>query len=391
MLMVSSDAIDREFVVDLLRDMVATDSVNPTVGRGKGELEISNLIYDRLVSIGGLEVHKQLVTKSRSNVIAILRGSPHGRSLMLNGHMDTVGTEGMIIEPFSPVVENGRLHGRGSCDMKGAIAAMIGAAKCLVDSNTKLLGDLMLAFVVDEEYVSVGMKKLIEKYRADAAIVGEPTGMKVATAHKGFVWVEVEARGKAAHSSVPERGVNAISLTAKVVCGLDRLQQQLAARAHPILGAPKVHASVIEGGTDWSIVPDRCILRLERRTLPGESAQSVMAEIRDIIQKVRLENPDFAAGARDVYNMPPLETSSSEPVVDLLCRTVSELTGERQASIGVPYWTDGALLSRSAAIPTCVFGPGDIRVAHSADEYVKLEDVLNSAEIYRRISERFCS
>ncbi len=389
--MVPSNTIDHEFVVDLLKDLVATNSVNPTVGRGRGELEISNLIYDRLMSIGGLEVHKQSVSDSRSNLIAILRGSSQGRSLMLNGHMDTVGTERMVIEPFSPIVENDRLHGRGSCDMKGAIAAMIGSAKCLVDSRSKLRGDLVLAFVVDEEYVSVGMKKLIEEYKADAAIVGEPTGMKVATAHKGFVWIEVETRGKAAHGSVPEKGVNAIAHTAKVISGLDTLQQKLTARTHPLLGTPKVHASIIEGGTDWSIVPDRCVLRFERRTLPGESVQSVMTEIQGILHKIKLENPGFEAVARDIYNMPPLETASGEPIVDLLCRTVSEVIGEEQTPIGVPYWTDGALLSSSASIPTCIFGPGDIGVAHSADEYVRLGDVLNSAEVYRRISGQFCS
>jgi acetylornithine deacetylase len=391
MLMRSLDVIDHEYVVDLLKDLVATNSVNPTVGRGTGEIAISNLILDRLVSIGKLEVHRQPVTDTRSNVIAILRGSSGGRSLMLNGHMDTVGTDRMTIDPFAPVEENGRLHGRGACDMKGALAAMIGSAKCLVDSGSRLRGDLVLAFVIDEECMSVGTRKLVQEYKADAAIVGEPTGMKVAIAHKGFVWIEVETKGKAAHGSIPEKGVDAIADTAKIISGLEGFQQRLAARTHPILGTPKVHSSTIEGGTDWSIIPDRCILRLERRTLPGESTSSVMREIREILDMIKLKNPEFNAVARSLYDVPPLETASGEAIVDLLRRAVSDVSGEQQTPIGVPYWTDGAVLSHSAAIPTCIFGPGDIGVAHSADEYVNLRDVLNSAEVYRRVSERFCS
>jgi len=365
--------------------------VNPAVGRGAGEMALSKLIYDRLVSVGELEVYRQPVTDLRSNVIGILRGSSGGRTLMLNGHMDTVGTDRMTIDPFVPIEENGRLHGRGACDMKGALAAMIGSVKCLVDSGSKLRGDLVLAFVIDEEYMSVGTKKLVQEYKADAAIVGEPTGMKVAIAHKGFVWIEVEIRGKAAHGSIPEKGVDAIAQMAKVISGLEVHQQRLAARTHSILGTPKIHNSTIEGGTDWSIIPDRCILRLERRTLPGESTPSVMEEIQEILDKIKLENPEFDAVARNLYDVPPLETASSEPIADLLRRAVCEVTGEQQTPIGVPYWTDGAVLSHFAAIPTCIFGPGDIGVAHSADEYVSLRDVLNSAEVYRRISERFCS
>ena len=391
MLMRSLNGIDHEYVVDLLKDLVATNSVNPTVGRGAGETAISNLIYDRLVSIGELEVCKQPVTDTRSNVIAILRGSSSGRSLMLNGHMDTVGTDRMTIDPFTPIEENGRLHGRGACDMKGALAAMIGSAKSLADSGARLRGDVVLAFVIDEEYMSVGTKKLVKEHKADAAVVGEPTGMKVAIAHKGFVWIEVEVKGKAAHGSVPEKGVDAIAHSARVISGLDGLQQRLAARTHPILGAPKVHTSTIEGGTDWSIMPDRCVLRLERRTLPGESTPSVMEEMQEILDEIKHENSEFDAVARNLYDVPPLETASSEPIVDLLLRAVSEVTGEQQTLAGVPYWTDGALLSHSASIPTCIFGPGDIGVAHSADEHVNLGDVLNSAEVYRRVSEQFCS
>jgi len=192
----------------------------------------------------------------------------------------------------------------------------------------------------------------------DFGYAESPADMKVAIAHKGFVWIEVEIKGKAAHTSVPENGVDAIAHTAKVMSSLEKFQQKLSARIHPLLGTPKVHASTIEGGTDWSIVTGRRVLRLERRTLPGESTSSVMAEIREILARIKLENPDFDAVARNPYDVPPLETDSSEPIVDLLRRVVSEVTGEQQPPIGLPYWTDGALLSNCATIPNASLALG---------------------------------
>lgn len=382
---------DRDFVVGLLKDMVATNSVNPTLGRGPGESALSDLIYDRLSSIGDLEVRRQPVADGRSNVIAVLRGSGGGWSLMLNGHMDTVGVDGMTVDPFKPSVENGRLHGRGACDMKGALAAMIGALKALVKSEPRLPGDLIFSAVVDEEYKSVGIRKLVEEYRTDAAVVGEPTEMKVATTHKGFVWIEIEIKGKAAHGSVPEKGVDAIVHAAKVVSRVEKLQEKLGTRVHPVLGAPKIHTSTIAGGTDWSIVPEHCLLRLERRTLPGESAASVMDEIDGVLRTIKQQDANFNARARSPYDMPPLETRRDEKIVQILQQALFEVTGTEAPIIGLPYWTDGALLAQLASIPTCIFGPGDIGVAHSADEYISLEDVLDSAEVYRGIAQRFCS
>jgi acetylornithine deacetylase len=365
--------------------------VNPDVGNGPGESALSNLLLERLSVVGDLDVRQQHVTGDRSNVVAVLRGTGGGRSLMLNGHMDTVGVEGMSIEPFRPVLKDGFLHGRGTCDMKGAIAAMIGAAKSLAGSQSKLRGDLILSFVVDEEHTSVGIAKLVEEYRADAAIVGEPTDMKIATAHKGFVWIEVETKGKAAHGSVPEKGIDAIVHMAKVVTRLNELQDKLNAREHPLLGPPKIHTSTIQGGTHWSIIPNRCVLRLERRTLPEETTTLVMKEIDELLHSISLEDDNFKAEARKIFERPPLETAPNEPIVQTLQQTITETTGTNQTPVGVPYWTDGAILSHSASIPTCLFGPGDISVAHSPDEYVNAENVLQAADIYRTITQKFCA
>jgi len=239
--------------------------------------------------------------------------------------------------------------------------------------------------------MSLGITKLVEEYKADAAIVGEPTDMKIATAHKGFVWIEVETNGRAAHGSVPEKGVDAIVHAAKVVNRLNGLQDKLRARRHPLLGPPKIHTSTIRGGTHWSIVPDRCVLRLERRTVPGETTDFVMKEIEELLTSIKLEDDNFRGGARKIFERPPLETASNEPIVQTLQQTIAEVIGTFQSPVGVPYWTDGAILSHSASIPTCLFGPGDISVAHSPDEYVNAEDVLQAADIYRNIAQKFCA
>jgi len=383
--------IDHVYVVDLLKELVATNSVNPSVGRGPGESAIAELLSDRLDSIGGLEVRTQPVVDERKNVIAIRKGSGGGRSLMLNGHTDTVGVDGMTIEPFKPSIQGGLLRGRGACDMKGALAAMIGALKSIVDSGMRLRGDLVFSAVVDEEYKSAGMKKLVQEYRTDAAIVAEPTALKVATAHKGFVWVEIEVRGKAAHGSVPEKGVDAIAHAARIILETEKLQQKLNGKVHPLLGSPKIHTSTLQGGTDWSIIPERCTIKLERRTLPGETVTSAMGEIEDIFKIIKGENSDFTATAKSPYDMAPLETSESEPIVQLVRQALAENTGTRAPVIGVPYWTDAALLSTLGSIPTCLFGPGDISVAHSADEYISVEDVLSSARVYCSVIQKYCS
>jgi acetylornithine deacetylase len=387
----AASGIDKSYVLDLLKELVATNSVNPTVGRGPGEAAIAKLLQDRLNSIGGLDIRTQPVADGRSNMIAILKGSGGGRSLMLNGHMDTVGVDGMIIEPFKPSIQNGLMRGRGACDMKGTLAAMMGAVKSVIGSGMILRGDLIFSAVVDEEYKSLGIKKLVQEYKADAAIVGEPTDMRVATAHKGFVWIEIEVKGKAAHGSVPEKGIDAIAHAAKILSAVEKLQGELGSRVHPLLGTPKIHASTVQGGTGWSIIPERCMLRLERRTLPGESVASVLAEIESIFQTIKQETPNFSATARSPYDMLPLETTESEAIVEIAQQALAEKTGTETPVIGVPYWTDGAVLSQIGSIPTCLFGPGDIGVAHSADEYVNLENVLTSAHVYRKIIQRYCS
>jgi acetylornithine deacetylase len=286
--------IDRDYVVHLLKRLIEIESVNPNMEEGTGEAKIASFIVNCLESIG-VEVFTQHVTDDRYNVIGVLRGEGDGPALMINGHMDTVGVKGMTIDPFKPFIENDNIHGRGACDMKGSLAGMIAAIKALINSNVKLKGDLLFSAVVDEEYKSIGTEKLIQKHRSDAVIVGEPTNLQIGIAHKGYVWLEIETHGKAAHGSIPEKGIDAIAHMAKIITQIQNLEKAYVKKKHDLVGVPKIHTSTIEGGSEWSIIPDFCRLKLERRTIPGETFSTVVNEINDILSKLSEDVPSFKA------------------------------------------------------------------------------------------------
>lgn len=380
---------DRQFIVRLLGDLVRIDSVNPRMG-GAGEVEISNFIAKVLDTIPRVEVHTQKVEDDRFNVIGILRGEGMGPSLMLNGHTDTVSTTGMTIDPLKPLIKKGYLHGRGACDMKGALAAMIGAVQMLSSGRVRLRGDVMLCAVVDEEYGSAGTETLVREYRSSGAIVGEPTNLNVAIAHKGFVWLEVETHGKAAHGSVPEKGVDAIANMGMVITALQKFPKKYSWKAHPLVGPPKIHTSMIEGGMHWSIIPDFCKLRVERRMVPGESAENAVKEIEALFKDFKAVDRKFSATVRKVFDRRPMEIAPDERIVRKLRESFRVIRLREPDIVGEPFWTDAAILVEKAKIPACLFGPGDVAVAHSADEYVKIEDVIDAAMVYAETARRFC-
>ncbi|MDG6926344.1 MAG: ArgE/DapE family deacylase [Nitrososphaerota archaeon] len=379
----------RNETVSLLKSLVKIDSVNPFDDRGGGEAEIAEFIRATLDSYG-LATRLQRVKGRRANVVGLLRGTGNGPALMLNGHIDTVGVSG-VKDPFGGRIDGqGLLHGRGACDMKGSIASMLTAIKSVVDSGTRLRGDLVFAGVVDEEYLSLGTRALVREYRTDAAIVGEPTGMDVAIAHKGYDWVEVTIRGRAAHGSVPEKGIDAIEKASTLVASLSSLKSVHAALKHPLVGSPRMHTSTIAGGTEWSVVPESCTLHLERRTLPGERKGVAKREVQRLVDNLSAEDPEFHATVAELFHQSGLETSSKEPIVRSLGAAYRSVTGRRAKMVGMPYWTDAALLSGEAGIPACLFGPGDIRQAHSADEYVDVKDVEDATLVFERAIRGFC-
>ncbi len=383
--------IDSTSTVNLLKKLISIPSVNPAIENGQGEEAVATYIAKWFRKTHQFRVMEQKVGKNRFNVIAILEGKGEGKSLMFNGHMDTVGTSNMTVHPFRPFVQAGRMHGRGSCDMKGPIASMMAAMLALAKLRMKLAGDVIFTAVVDEEYESIGTSELVKRFRADAAIVGEPTGLyDIAIAHKGYGWLEIETIGRRAHGSVPEKGIDAIEKMAKIISRLDHVRRQQKLKSHALVGTPRIHTSTITGGSDWSSVPAKCTLRLERRLIPGESPQDALKELQKLVADCSKSDSALKAKVRLVHAADSMEVNAAEPHIRILRENV-RLAGGRGRIIGVPYWTDASILVNEAKIPSCLFGPGDITGAHGPDEFIKIGDVMIAARIYAETANGYCS
>jgi acetylornithine deacetylase len=383
--------------VRLLRELVAIDSVNPSLVPGaRGEAAIAEAIARQLRGIG-VDVELQEAAPGRPNVIGVLEGRGRGQSLMLCGHIDTVGVEGMTA-PFDPVERDGRLYGRGSQDMKGGVAAMIDAAR-VIASEGLAAGRLIIAAVVDEEYASVGADALVTRWRADAAVVTEPTDLRIAIGHKGFAWFEIETRGRAAHGSRPLDGRDAIMRMGRVLQALERMDKRLqSATPHPLMGTASLHASLIEGGRELSSYPDRCALKLERRTITGESAAEVRGQFEAILASLRRQDPEFEGSLTELFARPSYEIAANHGLPVALQRVLSTLPDPamplggqaREASglIGMSFWTDAAVLG-AAGIPSVLFGPGGAGL-HSTEEYVYVRDVLRCRDALAALARAWC-
>ncbi len=370
-------ALTKGDAVGLTRALVAVDSRNPSlVADGPGEGACARLLA-RVLREWGFQVELQQVERGRPNVVARI-GKSGGRALLLNGHLDTVGVDGMTHEPWDAEVRDGRLFGRGSADMKAGIAAMCTAAWRA--AGTGLNGEVIVAAVVDEEFHSVGTSALVASgVTADAAIVTEPTRLSICPAHKGFAWADVDVRGVAAHGSRHDVGVDAIALAALVVAEVEAYQQrELTQRSHPLLGRPSLHASFIRGGSGLSTYPDRCVVQFERRTIPGESAADFTRELESAIGRVRSVRPELVATVVPGFSQQPNEVDATHPLVGHLRSAVAQ--GGGTATIeGLSCWTDAAILT-AAGIPAVCFGPGDIAVAHAAEEYVPVAEITAAAD-----------
>jgi acetylornithine deacetylase len=372
---------------DLLMELVAIDSVNPTLVPGAaGEAQIARHIAGWLRE-RGFDVRLQDTgAPERPNVIGVLRGTGGGRTLMLNGHVDTVGVAGMH-QPHRPRVEDGRLYGRGAMDMKGGVAAMMHAAARAAQEPP--CGDVIVTAVVDEEHSSVGTEAALRECRADAAIVTEPTAMELTLWHRGFVWIDVEVIGVAAHGSRPNEGVDAIAKMGPILVGIDELGRDLAAGpAHPMLGTGSVHASLIDGGQELSSYPAACRLQLERRTIPGEDAASAVAEIEAIIAGAAASDPALDARATATFERKPLDEDKDADVVGALSEAVREVTGREPTFASSPAWMDAALIA-GAGIPVVVIGPHGEGL-HGEVEWVDLATVQQCSDAVLGAIRRFC-
>lgn len=374
-------------VAELAAQLVAIESINPdVVPGGSGEAAVARFVAD-WCERAGLETTVSEAAPGRPNLVAVARGSGGGRSLILNAHMDTVGVAGMT-DPFVPRLEGGRLYGRGSYDMKGSLAACMLATVAAKERG--LGGDVILTAVCDEEFASLGTEAVAAGVRADAAIVTEPTELQIAVAHRGFVALEVEVFGRAAHGSRPHLGIDAIAKMGRVLVGIEELDTRLRSNpTHPFVGSGSVHASLIEGGQEFSSYPARCLLQAERRTIPGESVELVEQELREIVARAGEGDPDFSAEVRAPISRNPFEVAVDEAIVEAVRRHATSVLGSTPETVGVSFWADSALLA-DAGIPTVLFGPiGE--GAHAETEWVDVESLERCTEIYVAVAKEFCS
>jgi acetylornithine deacetylase len=311
-------------------------------------------------------------------------GASSARSLLLCGHLDTVGVSEMS-DPLSPVVRGDRLYGRGAYDMKGGLAAALIA--CREAARRGL--DVTVAAVADEEHSSLGVQEVLRHVRADAAIVTEPTELTVATAHRGFVWTEISVAGVAAHGSRPHLGVDAIMKTGPVLTALDDLNGRLRGREHPRLGRGFVHASLIEGGREESTIPDFCTLTIERRTLPGETTEDTERDIAGLLDRCRAADPALRVSSRTTLARAPFEVADDEPIVQAVARAAAATTGKPAELAGASYWADAAFIA-AAGIPTVLFGP-DGDGAHAREEWVSLPGTVACARALVAAAMDFCA
>jgi len=360
----------------LLAELIALPSVNPAFLPPRhphaGEKRISDFLA-ATAARAGLEVELQKVLPGRANVIFRLR--PAGKirqTILLAPHLDTVGADGT---KFIPQRKNGRLHGRGACDTKGSVAAMLSALMELAGSkNRPPQTEIIFAGLIDEENAQAGSRALADGgFKADLAIVGEPTKLQVVTAHKGCLWLQLATRGRAAHGATPHLGKNAVHEMARVVCELETdYAAQLRRRKHRLLGHGTVNVGKISGGAQPNIVPAGCVIEIDRRTLPGETKKSV---VREITARLRAKKLSAEISSFKLAPALPLETDFRLPLVQNFLRSVKQ-----RRPVGVDYFCDAAVLA-AGGIPSVVFGPGDIAQAHTADEWISLAELERGKDL----------
>jgi acetylornithine deacetylase len=374
--------VNRFDPIELTRQLVRIDSRNPSLAAdGPGETACAKALRDVL---DGWGFRTELIeeTPRRTSLVARIGGG-RGRSIILNGHLDTVQVDGMTHAPYSADLSDGKIWGRGSCDMKGGVAAMCAAAARAHEAGT-LNGHVIVAAVADEEWSSIGTRDVLAHgIRADAAVVTEPTRLAVAPAHRGFVWFTIAFRGRAAHGSRYDIGIDAIRHAGFLLSELDLLESRdLTQITHPLLGHASLHAGLIQGGEAMTAYPEKCVLRIERRSLPGESPDDIHAQIVAACAAVKARHATFDATVTQEVYRAPSDVAVDAPIVTAL-RDATAAIATRAPVEGATYWADAALFN-AAGIPAVCYGPGDIALAHGAVEWIPVDEITRATDVLER-------
>lgn len=381
--------IDETYLTKLTQELIQINSINPSLTPdGMGEAEIGTYVAEKLKELG-LDVTTSEIAPGRVNVVGVLKGSGGGKSLLLNAHLDTVGVEGMTIKPFDGELREGRVYGRGAQDMKGSLAAMITAAKAIVDAGIRLRGDLLITAVADEEYSSIGTEALVRRIKVDGAIVTEPTDMHICCAHRGFIWFEVETIGRAAHGSRYNEGIDANMRMGRFLSELEKLEQELLQRkGHELAGPPSLHAALLQGGTEISKYAERCKLTIERRTVPGETVEGATAELQEIVDRLEKQDPSFKATVKATFWREPFEVREDAEIVQIMDKALDDRLSHHPEHTGQTFWTDAALIAE-AGMETVILGPTGYGL-HSAEEWVDVKSVVDLAYVLAETAIQYC-
>lgn len=380
--------VDRDYFVDTLRKLVRIESINPEFGGGgTNESAIAGWVAGEMERLG-MTARRFEAQPGRASVVGVLPGAGGGPVLMLYAHLDTVGIEGMA-DPFSGEERDDRVYGRGSFDMKGGLAACLTAVRALREAGAALAGDVLVAAVADEEVASLGIQEILRHVTADAAIVTEPTQMTVGLAHKGFCWVEVETVGRAAHGSMFDEGIDANIRMGRFLARLDALEAELrTSDPHPLVGPPSLHAAMLHGGTGASTYAASCRLTIERRMVPGETEDFVVAQLLAIADQLAKEDSTFRAEVRPVLTRASFEVAADAAIVRTVIGAATEVTGEAPVTRGFGFWMDAAFLG-AAGVETVVYGArGD--GAHADVEWADIESHVQLAEVLARSARAYC-
>lgn len=380
-------AVQEAELVEYCREMVRIKSVNPP----GDEMAMAEYVANVLKSIG-LEVKLLKHSSSRASVLAILRGSGQAPALLYSAHLDTVplGAEQWIHEPFAAETLDGKIWGRGSADMKGGLAALLVMAKIMANSGLSIKGDLIFAITAGEEVDSLGAKSVAsypDLGPVQAIIVPEPSYNDIYIAEKGALWLEISTYGKTAHGSMPALGKNAVMMMVELIKGLENFF--IPFESHAMLGGFSMSINTISGGIKTNVVPDRCVVSIDMRTVPGQDHHDIMARFQGLIKDLGKHDPDFKASIEITNDRPPIETSPKEPVVKMMVDIVADITGEIPIPKGVNYYTDAATLTPAFKAPMIICGPGHPGLAHQPNEYVEIEKLVQAAKIYTAATHQF--